>query len=259
MLRPTFFFCSLMFCLTVMFAGQSIAAASCDTTAGMADAYVLALSWHPAFCETHGYEASYPECLTLPDTSYQARHLVLHGLWPNQNGCGIDYEYCGVEAQKNYCDYPPLALTPEVGQKLMRLMPSYAHGSCLERHEWYKHGSCQLLSTNQYYALALRLTREASLSPLGQFLHQHSGKFVSRAELLAAVKRAFGQSHAGKIYLGCQDGMLVDVYIQLPAVIPFEEPLKSLVRKAPAFKKQNRCPKRILISDFTSNFLKQAA
>lgn len=258
MLRPTLFFCSMVFGLTITFASQSIAAASCDKTPGMADAYVLALSWHPAFCETHGYEASYPECLKLPDTSYQARHLVLHGLWPNQNNCGIYYEYCGVDIQKNYCDYPSLALASEVRQELRRMMPSYAHGGCLERHEWYKHGSCQLLSTNQYYSLALRLAREASVSPLGQFLQQHSGKTVSRTDLLTAVKRTFGQNHAGKIYFGCRDGMLVDVYINLPAVIPFGERLTSLVRKAPAFRRKNRCPTKILISDFTTDFLKQA-
>ena len=255
MLRPTLFFCSFMFCSTVTFASQSFFAVNCDKTPGMADAYVLALSWHPAFCETHGYEASYPECLTLPGTSYQARNLVLHGLWPNQKNCGIHYDYCGVEVQKNYCDYPSLALAPEISQELMRFMPSFAHGGCLERHEWYKHGSCQLLSTGQYYSLALSLAREASLSPLGEFLHQHSGKFVSLTDLLTAVEQAFGQSNVGKIYLGCRDGMLVDVYINLPAVIPSGEQLKSLVQKAASVKKKNHCPKKILISDFTTDFL----
>lgn len=69
----------------------------CDTSPGLADSHVLALSWQPAFCETYGYQNGKPECLTLPADSYQAQHMVLHGLWPNQRSCGINYGYCGRE------------------------------------------------------------------------------------------------------------------------------------------------------------------
>src|SRR5690606_35070211 len=64
---------------------------NCDSRAGMADSYVLALSSQSGFCETYGYEAGKPECRKLSVESYQANHLTLHGLWPNQESCGLHY------------------------------------------------------------------------------------------------------------------------------------------------------------------------
>ncbi len=66
----------------------------------MADSHVLALSSQSGFCQTYGFEAGKPECLKLSKTSYQARHLTLHGLWPKLNSCGQRYGFCGVRPQK---------------------------------------------------------------------------------------------------------------------------------------------------------------
>ncbi|MFC3909793.1 ribonuclease T [Legionella dresdenensis] len=224
----------------------------CQQSAGLADSYVLALSLQPAFCETYGYEAGKAECRDLPVESYQASHLVLHGLWPNQNACGQHYGFCGVSSQAHHCDYPPLPLSDQVGAKLKVLMPSYAHGSCLERHEWNKHGSCQILSADDYFTLAMRLTSEADSTPFGVYLHQHVGERIPRAQLQEKINESFGAQNARKIYLGCKNGMLVEVYIQLPPLIPAAESLTALVDKAPEANRYQGCPAMVGISDFTS-------
>lgn len=225
---------------------------SCQQKAGMADSYVLGLSWQPGFCQTYGYEAGKAECLSLPANSYQASHLVLHGLWPNQIACGQAYGFCSVKARAHHCEYPPLTFSNEVAEALRLLMPSYAYGSCLERHEWNKHGSCQILSTDDYFSLAMRLTREADRSELGQYLHEARGKRVARSDLLAHIADAFGGQNNNKVYLGCKNGILVDIFIQLPALIPADESLTSLINKAPSDSHHDGCPYWISISDFTN-------
>lgn len=224
----------------------------CKKNPGLADSYVLALSWQPAFCQTYGYEAAKPECLSLPANSYQANHLSLHGLWPNQASCGQSYGFCGVEMRSHHCEYLAVELTQEVAKDLQQLMPSYAYGSCLERHEWNKHGSCQILSSDEYFSLAMRLNREVEKTALGQFLHNSRGETVKRAELREKIRQSFGKEASNKVYLGCKNGLLVDVYIQLPALIPANESLESLVKKAPDFQRPDACPAAIGISDFNS-------
>ncbi|KTD22734.1 ribonuclease, T2 family [Legionella lansingensis] len=224
---------------------------TCEQLPDLADSYILALSWQPGFCQTYGSEAGKPECKTLSADSYQANHLVLHGLWPNQDICGQNYGFCGTEQKKNHCDYSPVNLTTTVAQELRQFMPSYAAGSCLERHEWNKHGSCQARSSDAYFSLAIRLNREVNQTVFGQFLSEHVGETVVREQLREMMAKSFGPDAKYKVYLGCKNGMLVDIYIQLPALIPQDEPLLSLVKKAPEFMHYDSCPTAIIISDFT--------
>ena len=225
---------------------------SCDN-ADTADSYVLAISSQPGFCETYGYEAGKPECRKLSKDSYQARHLTLHGLWPNKDSCGQHYGYCGVMPKSNHCDYAPISLSSGVSTDLKRLMPSYYYGSCLERHEWNKHGSCQILTTDNYFSLAMRLLTEADQSVFGQYLTDHQGQTVKRSTLRSLIASAFGAKNEGKIYLGCKNGILVDVFIQLPALIPLNEPLTTLISKAPDNQHRDLCSQNVIISQFTKD------
>lgn len=217
---------------------------------GMADSYVLALSSQPGFCETYGFEAGKPECRSLSKHSYQATHLTLHGLWPNKDACGQHYGFCGVRPKSNHCDYDPVPLSPEVSATLNKLMPSFSYGSCLERHEWNKHGSCQILSANDYFSLAVRLVTETDNSSFGNYLREHQGQVVKRSALRNIINKSFGTNNSGKIYLGCTNGILVDVFIQLPVVLSFNEPLTSLIDKAPDHHYNEGCPATVTISRF---------
>jgi ribonuclease T2 len=223
----------------------------CSSDAGKADSYVLALSSQPGFCQTYGYEAGKPECLKLSRTSYQANHLTLHGLWPNQDACGQRYGFCGIKPEASHCAYSPLSLNPAVSQELKKMMPSYYYGSCLERHEWNKHGSCQILNTNEYFTLAMRLTTETDQSAFGKYLTENRGKVVRLATLRELITTTFGKSNSGKVYLGCKNGVLVDIFIQLPALIPFNDSLSTLISKAPVYPDRDSCSNNVSISDFS--------
>jgi len=224
-------------------------AANCSNT-GMADSHVLALSSQAGFCETYGFEAGKPECLKLPKESYQARHLTLHGLWPNLDSCGQRYGYCGVYPQYNHCHYDPLALSEQTSSALKQFMPSYFYGSCLERHEWNKHGSCQNLSSDEYFSLAIRLVNEADQSIFGQFLSENQGQTVKMSQLKTVIEQSFGLKNVNKINLGCKNGILVDIYIHLPALMPNENSLTSLINEAPDYFAKELCGSKIKISRF---------
>jgi ribonuclease T2 len=174
---------------------------SCDNSSGLADSNVLALSWQPAFCATYGYKAGKPECLNLTAGSYESKNMVLHGLWPNQNSCGIKYGYCGGRKQARHCNYPALSLSNKVAVKLAKFMPSYAHESCLERHEWYKHGMCQTLSADDYFALALDLAEQFNNSSFGSYLENNIGEVVALAKLKEQVSKALGHDAGSKVFL----------------------------------------------------------
>lgn len=225
---------------------------SCNQSPGLADSHVLAMSWQPAFCETYGYNAGKKECLVLNSNSFSSHHLVLHGLWPNQSSCGQSYGFCGLPERPKHCDYSPLALNAEVAANLSEIMPGFALGSCLERHEWNKHGSCQFLNVNDYFALSIRLGQQANQTEFAAYINQHRGEKVSRSTLREMLKRSFGKTYASRVYLGCKKGQLVDIFFQLPALIPQDASLETLLSQAPAFHRPDGCPVTIKISDFTN-------
>ncbi|GGI84722.1 ribonuclease T2 family protein [Legionella impletisoli] len=222
----------------------------CDNTPGLADHFVLALNWQPGFCETYGYEAGKPECYKLNPDSYQASHLALHGLWPNQKSCGSHYGYCGGSKKNKFCHYPPVSLSPQVSKRLKQLMPSFEHGSCLERHEWNRHGMCQMLSSDDYFSLAMDLVEQLNQTSFSNFLAKHVGEEVRLVDLQREFESAFGKGAKDKVYFGCTHGYLVDVYITLPALMPKGESLARLVQKAPVDLHRGGCSNRIKISDF---------
>ena len=201
-------------------------------TAGLEDSYVLALSWQPAFCETHRDKR---ECRIDQPTVYQARNFVLHGLWPNKTECGINYDYCGEVKTKpsEFCDYPPLELYTDVRGELEKVMPSAEAGSCLQRHEWFKHGTCQThWSIDQYFEQAIDLTRQFNESGVGYFMARNLGKEVTEDAFFEKVDCALGEGAHERLQLNCQNGNLVDVYINLPTSIGQNQALGELVSQA---------------------------
>ncbi len=189
----------------------------CVQSAGKADGYVFAVSMQAAFCETGGYAKGKPECTNLTAGSPYTSQFSLHGLWPNQNSCGTNYGFCDNIAKKNtHCEYTPIALNSSNETNLKKYMASYQYGSCLERHEWYKHGSCQLRSQDDYYALAVNLTEQMNNSPIGTFIKNSTGQTVTVANFKQLFEQSFGAGSSKKIKLICKNALLTDVYIELP-------------------------------------------
>ncbi|MEL4421180.1 ribonuclease T [Shewanella algae] len=197
------------------------------------DSHLLALSWQNAFCESRG--SSKAECRSQSADRFDASHFSLHGLWPNKRSCGISYGYCGKVKHKpdNFCDYPAIELSEALSQRLGRVMPSHAYGSCLERHEWWKHGICRDESAEAYFSLALRLTTEVNqATPLLNLLQQNIGAKIATASLRQAFQQSFGPESNHKLSLKCHQGMLTEIQLSLPAKIDNSN-LKALLEQAP--------------------------
>jgi ribonuclease T2 len=211
--------------------GPGPAGAACGVPA-QADGYVFAVSWQPAFCES---QPSQPECNINDPNAYQATHFTLHGLWPNKTGCGRNYSYCGPvkTPPANFCAYPHVALSPEVRNKLAVVMPSVGAGSCLERHEWHKHGTCQNGTADQYYGQAAALVQQFNDSGIAKFMGGRIGRQVSLAEFRAALDAGLGEGASKRTKIGCKDGLLVDVYLSLPAELKPGASLKDLLAQGP--------------------------
>ncbi|NQZ32825.1 MAG: hypothetical protein HRU06_16275 [Oceanospirillaceae bacterium] len=206
----------------------------CESEPGLADSNVLALSWQSAFCEI---KPDKKECKVRDSNSYQANNFSLHGLWPNRNKCNRKtgyYGYCGAvnTKPKQFCGYPKLALNEATRAQLRINMPSAAQGTCLQRHEWYKHGTCQSLDVNQYYDIAIALQDEFNNSGIATLMAANIGSNVSTAEFFAVFDHAFGQGAHKKLQFKCTGANLIDVYINLPKDITTGDTLKSLVNRA---------------------------
>jgi len=207
----------------------------CTALPDQADSNVLALSWQSAFCESKRDKA---ECQVRDPSSFQANNFTLHGLWPNRDNCNRKtgyYGYCGTLKMKpkQFCDYPKLALSDKIRAQLNINMPSAAHGTCLQRHEWYKHGTCQTqMNVNQYYNFAISLQNEVNHSAVIKLMRTHIGKRIVTADFFNAFDSAFGEGAHQKLQLKCRGGNLVDVYINLPKDLDPKPGLKGLLNRA---------------------------
>jgi len=201
-------------------------------TPGLEDSFILALNWQPAFCESYGEK---PECKVDDPTAYQAGNFTLHGLWPNKRSCGTHYNFCGryKQAVSPFCDYAPVPMQAATLQALGRVMPSAAHGSCLQRHEWYKHGICQTRrDADGYFTIAMELLEQFNAGGMAKFMQDNIGGRVTTRTFFDVVDQAFDEGAHRRLQIACRGGKLVDVYIQLPGELPNGASLQTLLREA---------------------------
>lgn len=215
----------------------------CHTLSQM-DSVVLAMSWQPAFCEEKG---SKPECKLaqfLSPDSYQAKNFTLHGLWPNKNSCGQNYGFCGEvkSNQSDFCNYPEVDIANRNTEKdLESVMPSRAAGSCLERHEWHKHGTCQTLESSRYFDRAIKLLKDFNQSKAGVLVRKYVNKSnLKKSDLLKALDESFGQDASKQFILICKGANLTEIQVNLtasslePKTIESKITIKDLLNKSAA-------------------------
>ncbi len=134
-------------------------------------------------------------------------------------------------------------MNPWVRRSVDVVMPSAAAGSCLQRHEWYKHGSCQTKWTqDQYYAISAQLTMAFNGSGIGAYMAANLGKEINREDFYAQIDGIFGAGARERMQLKCKDGNLVDIYIHLPEVIEKSDTLSALIMRAEAEGRRGNCP-----------------
>jgi ribonuclease T2 len=177
-----------------------------DLTPGKFDYYVFSLSWQPAFCQSHKDKK---ECVSETDTRFDATNLALHGLWPSKrNDPNHNYAFCGVPGNvkhldnaQTWCNMPAVKLSGDTADDLALYMPGYA--SCLENHEWYKHGTCSGLPSDNYFETATTLVEQTSTGSLGKYLTSHVGETVAPGDLLTEFEKDYGVGSRKYVNLFC--------------------------------------------------------
>ncbi|HAT29523.1 MAG TPA: ribonuclease [Janthinobacterium sp.] len=168
------------------------------------DYLVLAASWEPGFCATTGGK---PECATLAGTR-SASKLALHGYWPN-NYQGQQPFYCDapandVQLDKNHawCRMDTYAVSDATLKNLGIYMPGLE--SCLDKHEWYKHGTCAGTPTpDDYWNVASNLMNHLGNTSFNGFIAKYAGVMVTREHLLTAFEDSFGANTRNGVALKC--------------------------------------------------------
>ena len=172
---------------------------------GNFDSYVLALSWLPGFCSLHHTS----ECSSLTSAQFSANNLSLHGLWPDQSGDNQhNYGYCGVDPSVRqmgenhaWCQMPSFGMSAGALNDLSTYMPGTA--SCLQNHEWYRHGSCSAMTPDNYFTAAAALTAKFAATAAGRFVSAHVGQTVQANDLLSAFESQFGAGSRKYVSLQC--------------------------------------------------------
>ncbi len=240
--------------LSCLILPQTSLAYSISKQVGQFDYYTLALSWQPAFCELKPRKS---ECRSQNKAQFSAYHFVLHGLWPGVKGDKRhQYGYCNVSKhilknKKRWCAMPQLDLSKPVRKRLTQFMPG-SQSSCLQRHEWYKHGVCSGLSENNYFALSNQLVDMFSKTGFSQKITQNVGKYVKRKNVLKAFDKAFGKGSRKHLGLMCKKvrgtPLLTEIQIRLKTDLSDMSDFKHLFPKQ-EIRIYGTCPSQFKIDE----------
>ena len=196
---------------------------------------LLAVSWQPAFCETHRTK---PECASQTEDRFDAVHFSLHGLWPQPR----ERAYCGVSTTDKAIDrrgrwdlLAPVQLGAETRATLEEVMPGTE--SMLERHEWIKHGTCYSTTAEEYYAETLRLVQELNASPVRELVASRLDATIRLDEIRASFDQAFGAGAGERVAMDCDRSgdrtLVTELKLNLSGEITATTTLAELLAAAP--------------------------
>lgn len=194
-------------------------------------AFVLALTWQPAFCEINRRKT---ECRDQTAQRPDASRFSLHGLWPQprDNGyCGVDPATRRLDQGGDWTALPPLALSPATRERLAALMPGAR--SALDRHEWISHGTCYGTDADTYFDQALDLIEQVNASPIRALFADNRGRHLSATDIAAAFDAAFGRGAGDRVRLVCDQGMIGELRLSLKGQIGPDSRLGPLMQAAP--------------------------
>ena len=195
-----------------------------------AGSYVLAASWHAAFCEGRSRSR---DCRS----GGMEDGLKLHGLWPQTRGT----EYCGVsrgdiatDQGGRWRDLPQPDITMATEKRLAEAMPGVVAG--LHKHEWIKHGTCYGGDAEEYFADSLALVEKLNASAVGALFRKNRGRELTNDQIRAAFDDAFGRGAGKRVLVDCNDdegrAIINELRINLKGRITPESDLKDLIGSA---------------------------
>lgn len=188
--------------LSILLFVSSCKDATKSTAPRKADA-ILAISWQPAFCETHSRKK---ECRSQTSSRYDASHFALHGLWPqprSKSYCGVSDKDIQRDKRGKWLQISRLELSSDLRTNLQKVMPGYQSG--LQRHEWIKHGSCYSDTPQKYFADSLLLMEQLNGSALRDLFAGNIGKRVTVEQIRKAVDENFGTGSGLRVRVQCID------------------------------------------------------
>jgi ribonuclease T2 len=194
--------------------------------------YVLALSWEPAFCEAMAGKA---ECKAQTQSSYDASHFSLHGLWPQPRRnvfCNVDKALMDADDNHRWESLPEPEISAETRKALDQVMPGTQ--SSLQRHEWIKHGTCYPGgNAENYFKDGIRLVTAVNTSPVQSFMEVNIGKTINTADLRAKFDEAFGAGAGERVRVSCKDDgnrqLITEITIGLKGDFPSDTSMKDLI------------------------------
>lgn len=207
----------------------------------VADSYVLALSWQPAFCETAPRK---PECRAQTPASPDARRFSLHGLWPQPGSrvwCGNDSASIAADKQGRWRDIAIDRLDEPLWHALQAAMPGTR--SNLHRHEWIKHGTCMAgADAATYFDASLDLVEIVNQSQFAGLFADRLGRHLSAGEIRTAFEADFGKGAGARIRIACVDvgsrRLISEVTLGLKGKLPPQglsrEAFSEMVMASPA-------------------------
>jgi ribonuclease T2 len=200
--------------------------AACEPAAqagSASDAYVLALTWHPAFCETSPRRG---ECRSQMPDAPAMRQFSLHGLWPQPGTnvwCSSDSRSIQADKDGRWRDIDIDRLDEPLWRRLQAGMPGTR--SQLHRHEWIKHGTCIKGATAaSYFETSLDLLDVLNATALADLFEANIGKRLSAAQIRAAFEADFGKGAGERVRISCEDDgsrrIISEITIGLKGALP---------------------------------------
>ena len=192
--------------------------------------FLLAISWQPAFCQTHQKKA---ECQSQDQSRYDADHFTLHGLWPQPESniyCHTSDANKHWDEQNRWDRLPQPELSPATRKALAKVMPGTL--SDLHRHEWIKHGTCYSPTEEEYFMESILLTEQINASVVRDYFSGNIGKTIPVSEIKAKFDQAFGPGAGDKVKVKCSNGMITELWINLKGEITSLSDLSFLIQSA---------------------------
>lgn len=169
---------------------------------------VLSISMQNLFCETHKNKK---ECQTD-----NKKIMTLHGLWPqpkNRQYCNVNKKIIGADKNRQWYRLPDIKMDYRTREELSIVMPGVA--SNLHKHEWYKHGTCSKLDSDEYFTRSIGYFKQFENSKAGKLIYFKRGKILSIDELRKSFDISFGNEASKKVEMICKDGKVIEIRINL--------------------------------------------
>jgi ribonuclease T2 len=192
--------------------------------------YVLAISWQPAFCQTHQTK---PECESQTEDRFDADHFTLHGLWPQPRDniyCCVSEQIKKLDEPETWLELPKLLICESTMNTLRKVMPGVQSG--LQRHEWYKHGSCYDDPAEVYYLESMALLEQVNKSVVREFFVANIGKSVTCKDIRDKFDEAFGSGAGARVAIESDHGMVTELQLHLKGTIELNTPIGDLLKAA---------------------------